>query len=101
MQAMLQGAKPVPLLLSVAIGVALRFLVPIPSGITVQAWTLLSIFVSTITGEHTAAVLQQAPIFRLASTLLSINSVHTRVSADADVSRASLACFCVWISLSG
>ncbi|KAL3139030.1 cytochrome P450-dit2 [Trebouxia sp. C0010 RCD-2024] len=44
------GAKPVPLLISIAIGVALRFLVPIPSGITVQAWTLLSIFVSTITG---------------------------------------------------
>ncbi|KAL3130986.1 cytochrome P450-dit2 [Trebouxia sp. C0009 RCD-2024] len=44
------GAKPVPLLLSIAIGVALRFLVPIPSGITIQAWTLLSIFVSTITG---------------------------------------------------
>lgn len=51
---MLQGAKPVPLLLSIAIGVALRFLVPIPSGITIQAWTLLSIFVSTITGKHLA-----------------------------------------------
>lgn len=47
----LQGAKPVPLLLSIAIGAALRFLVPIPEGITVQAWTLLSIFVSTITGK--------------------------------------------------
>ena len=47
----MQGAKPVPLLLSIAIGAALRFLVPIPQGITVQAWTLLSIFVSTITGE--------------------------------------------------
>lgn len=58
---MLQGAKPVPLLLSVAIGAALRFLVPIPSGITVQAWTLLSIFVSTITGKHTAAGVLTCP----------------------------------------
>lgn len=46
-----QGAKPVPFLAAVGIGLALRFLVPIPVGITVQAWTLLSIFVSTIAGE--------------------------------------------------
>ena len=48
----LQGAKPVPLAAAVGLGVALRFLVPIPAGITVQAWTLLSIFVSAIVGEH-------------------------------------------------
>lgn len=34
------------------LGVALRFLVPIPAGITVQAWTLLSIFVSAIVGQY-------------------------------------------------
>ena len=49
---LLQGAKPVPFFLSVAVGVLLRFVVPIPDGITVQAWTLLSIFVSTITGKN-------------------------------------------------
>ncbi len=54
----MQGAKPVPLLLSIAVGAALRFLIPIPQGITVQAWTLLSIFVSTITGDfHSGPVL--------------------------------------------
>lgn len=90
-QAMLQGAKPVPLLLSVAIGAALRFLVPIPSGITVQAWTLLSIFVSTITGKHTAADLQQAHMFRLALSLLSRQG--NQVSVDADLSRTLHACF--------
>lgn len=46
----LQGAKPVPFLAAVGLGLVLRFLVPIPVGITVQAWTLLSIFVSTIAG---------------------------------------------------
>lgn len=45
-----QGAKPAPFLVAVGIGLALRFLVPIPVGISVQAWTLLSIFVSTIAG---------------------------------------------------
>ena len=44
------GVKVVPLLGSAAIGLALRFLVPIPSGLSTQAWTLLSIFVSTIAG---------------------------------------------------
>ncbi len=46
----MQGAKIVPLLMSVSIGLALRFLVPPPIGVTMQAWTLLSIFVSTIAG---------------------------------------------------
>ena len=44
------GIKIIPLLASAAIGLALRFLVPIPSGLSTQAWTLLSIFVSTIAG---------------------------------------------------
>ena len=41
----------VPLLASVAIGVAVRYLVPVPEGVTLQAWSLLSIFVSTIAGK--------------------------------------------------
>ena len=44
------GVKPVPLLLSLSVGLALRFLVPVPDGITMQGWTLLSIFCSTIAG---------------------------------------------------
>ena len=46
------GAKMVPLAASVAIGLALRFAVPVPAGVTLQAWTLLAIFVSTIAGAH-------------------------------------------------
>ena len=44
------GAKPIPLLISLSLGLALRFLVPIPVGISMQGWNLLSIFVSTIAG---------------------------------------------------
>lgn len=44
------GAKLIPLALSVAIGLAVRFLVPKPVGITSQAWQLLAIFLSTIAG---------------------------------------------------
>ncbi|KAK9666920.1 hypothetical protein RND81_14G220900 [Saponaria officinalis] len=44
------GAKPIPLILSVAVGLILRFIIPKPVELTLQSWTLLSIFISTITG---------------------------------------------------
>ncbi|KAG8368635.1 hypothetical protein BUALT_Bualt15G0066100 [Buddleja alternifolia] len=45
-----QGAKLTPLIISLAIGIAVRFFVPIPPELTPQAWQLLSIFLSTIAG---------------------------------------------------
>ncbi|KAJ6814743.1 putative dicarboxylate transporter 2.1, chloroplastic [Iris pallida] len=44
------GAKPIPFLISIAVGLAVKFLVPKPLEITPQAWNLLSIFLSTIAG---------------------------------------------------
>ncbi|KAG6495877.1 dicarboxylate transporter 2.1, chloroplastic-like [Zingiber officinale] len=44
------GAKLVPLVISVAIGLAVRFAVPRPVEVTPQAWQLLAIFLSTIAG---------------------------------------------------
>ncbi|XP_050261856.1 dicarboxylate transporter 2.1, chloroplastic isoform X3 [Quercus robur] len=45
-----QSAKPIPLILSISIGLIIRFLIPKPPEVTPQAWQLLSIFVSTIAG---------------------------------------------------
>nr|XP_023911378.1 dicarboxylate transporter 2.1, chloroplastic-like [Quercus suber]POF11722.1 dicarboxylate transporter 2.1, chloroplastic [Quercus suber] len=45
-----QSAKPIPLFLSISIGLIVRFLIPKPPEVTPQAWQLLSIFVSTIAG---------------------------------------------------
>lgn len=45
-----KGAKIVPALLSIAVGVAVKFLIPCPAGVIPEAWTLLAIFLSTITG---------------------------------------------------
>lgn len=45
-----QGAKPLPFTLSVAVGIILRFFVPKPAAVSMQAWQLLAIFLSTITG---------------------------------------------------
>ena len=45
-----KGADPVKLAISVAVGAAVRFLIPVPAGVTPQAWQLLAIFLSTVTG---------------------------------------------------
>ncbi|KAL3350290.1 hypothetical protein AABB24_023001 [Solanum stoloniferum] len=45
-----QGAKLIPLIISVSIGLIVRFLVPRPPEVSPQAWQLLSIFLSTIAG---------------------------------------------------
>ena len=45
-----EGVKPLPFVLSVGVGLALRYLVPKPDAVTTQAWQLLAIFASTITG---------------------------------------------------
>ncbi|GAB2292016.1 cytochrome P450-dit2 [Dionaea muscipula] len=45
-----QGAKLVPLIISVAIGLLVRFAIPKPVDVSPQAWHLLAIFVSTIAG---------------------------------------------------
>ena len=44
------GAKLVPLVISLAVGLAVRFLAPRPVEMSPQAWQLLSIFLSTIAG---------------------------------------------------
>ncbi|KAK3133588.1 hypothetical protein QOZ80_6AG0538370 [Eleusine coracana subsp. coracana] len=44
------GAKLVPLVISVAVGLAVRFLAPRPADVSPEAWQLLSIFLSTIAG---------------------------------------------------
>ncbi|ESQ31457.1 hypothetical protein EUTSA_v10003941mg [Eutrema salsugineum] len=45
-----QGAKLVPLLISVLIGLTVRFLIPRPEQVTSQGWQLLSVFLFTISG---------------------------------------------------
>ncbi|XP_024400432.1 dicarboxylate transporter 2.1, chloroplastic [Physcomitrium patens] len=45
-----EGVQPIPFVLSVGVGLALRYLVKKPEAVTMQAWQLLSIFASTIAG---------------------------------------------------
>uniref|UniRef100_A0A5B6ZSC7 Dicarboxylate transporter 2.1 n=1 Tax=Davidia involucrata TaxID=16924 RepID=A0A5B6ZSC7_DAVIN len=45
-----QGAKLLPLIISVSVGLIVRFFVPKPPEVSTQAWQLLAIFLSTIAG---------------------------------------------------
>ncbi|CAH2043543.1 unnamed protein product [Thlaspi arvense] len=45
-----QGAKLIPLAISVSIGLIVRFLIPRPEQVTSQGWQLLSVFLFTISG---------------------------------------------------
>ncbi|KAF2562501.1 hypothetical protein F2Q70_00018982 [Brassica cretica] len=45
-----QGAKLVPLAISISIGLIVRFLIPRPEQVTSQGWQLLSVFLFTISG---------------------------------------------------
>ncbi|KAF9610629.1 hypothetical protein IFM89_023704 [Coptis chinensis] len=45
-----QGAKIIPLLISISIGLVIRFIVPKPIQVSTQAWQLLAIFLSTNIG---------------------------------------------------
>jgi hypothetical protein len=45
-----KGAKLSAAALSVGVGLAVQFLIPCPAAVAPQAWTLLAIFLSTITG---------------------------------------------------
>lgn len=50
-----KGAKWDKVAIAVAAGLALRFLAPIPAGITAQAWSAFSIFAATILGDSVNA----------------------------------------------
>ena len=71
----LAGAKIVPFLLSIAVGVAL-WLVPVPEGLEANAWHLLAIFLATIVGIITKA-LPMGGMTMLALTLLSASQTLT------------------------
>lgn len=52
-----QGAKPIPFLSILSLGIAMWFL-PVPDGLTVQAWHMFAIFVTTVV----ALIAQPVPV---------------------------------------
>lgn len=74
-----QGAKLVPLILSISVGLILRFAVSVPEGVTPQGWQLLSIFLSTIAG----LVLSPLPVGAWAFVGLTASIVTRTLSFSA------------------
>ncbi|KAF8411415.1 hypothetical protein HHK36_003964 [Tetracentron sinense] len=73
------GAKLVPFAISIAIGVIVRFFVPKPVEVSMQAWNLLAIFLSTIAG----LVLSPLPVGAWAFLGLTTSIVTQTLSFSA------------------
>ncbi|CAN1302945.1 Dicarboxylate transporter 2.1, chloroplastic [Linum perenne] len=74
-----QGAKLVPLVISVGIGLIVRFAIAKPAAVTPQAWQLLAIFLSTIAG----LVLSPLPVGAWAFLGLTTSIVTKTLSFSA------------------
>ena len=71
------GFKPIPMAVAVAIGLLIWFVVPVPEGVTPDAWHLLALFVGTI-----AAIIGKAmPIGALSVLAIALVAV-TGVTSD-------------------
>ncbi|KAF7129278.1 hypothetical protein RHSIM_Rhsim10G0167800 [Rhododendron simsii] len=75
------GAKPIPLLACIAIGVIFRFAIPKPSRVSHQAWQLLAIFLATIAG----LILGPLPIGSWAFVCLTVTVVTKTLTFAAAV----------------
>lgn len=74
-----EGAKIVPMIASIAVGLALYLFCPVPPGVDPRAWKLLSIFLSTVTG----LVLGPLPVGAWAFAGLTV-AVATRTLSFAE-----------------
>ncbi|CAH9110572.1 unnamed protein product [Cuscuta europaea] len=63
-----KGVKPIPLIISISIGLIFRFAVPKPSRVSTQGWQLLALFLTTIAG----LILSPLPVGGWAFTCLTI-----------------------------
>eukprot|EP00435_Cladocopium_sp_Y103_P049499 s2195_g14.t4 len=45
-----KGCEPVPTAITVGVGLFIRFMLPIPEGVSQQGWSILALFVATVVG---------------------------------------------------
>ncbi|KAL2504536.1 Dicarboxylate transporter 2.1 [Abeliophyllum distichum] len=74
-----RGAKPIPFIISISIGLLLRFAIPKPHSLTPKAWTLLSIFLTTISG----LILSPLPVGAWAFTCLTLTVITKTLTFSA------------------
>lgn len=66
--------KPIPALISIAIGLIIWFVIPVPEGVSPEAWHLLALFVATI-AAIIGKVLPIGAIAIIAVTLVALTGV--------------------------
>lgn len=91
------GFKPIPMAIAVVIGLLIWFVIPVPEGVTPQAWHLLALFVGTI-----AAIIGKAlPIGALsmiAVTLVALTGVtNDKPSAAINDALSSFSNSLIWL----
>ncbi|XP_076904387.1 dicarboxylate transporter 2.1, chloroplastic-like [Bidens hawaiensis] len=72
------GAKPIPLAISLIIGLLVCFAIPKPAEVTKQAWRLFAIFLTTITG----LILGPLPVGAWAFVCLTITVITRTLTFD-------------------
>ena len=82
------GFKPLPMAIAVALGLVIGFVIPVPEGVTPNAWHLLALFVGTI-----AAIIGKAlpigAISMIAIALVALSGVgNDKPAAGAWAGRA-------------
>ncbi|MAY71166.1 MAG: C4-dicarboxylate ABC transporter [Halomonas sp.] len=79
--------KPLPALVSVTLGLALWFVVPVPDGVNPEAWHLLAIFVATI-AAIIGKTMRIGALAIIAITLVALTGVTNPESSKGAVSDA-------------
>ncbi len=93
-----EGVKIIPLIITLAVGTIIWF-IPVPHGVTPQAWELLAIFVSTIVGIMTN-VLPMGAVALIAICVIALTGIldptNNRMALKLALSGFSDTVICWW-----
>lgn len=78
------GFRPIPAMISLAVALVIRFVIPVPDEVLAEGWTLLAIFIGIIT----AIIAKAMPIGALSIIGIALVAV-TGVTADTPDARMS------------
>ncbi|KAH6803819.1 dicarboxylate transport 2.1 [Perilla frutescens var. frutescens] len=74
-----KGARPLPFLVCIGVGLIIRFAVPKPKGVSEKGWSLLAIFITTIAG----LILSPLPVGAWAFICLTLTVVTKTLAFNA------------------
>lgn len=91
------GFKPVPAVIAIAIGLLIWFVIPVPAGVTANAWHLLALFVGTI-AAIIGKVMPIGALSMVAIALVAVTGVTNDKPAGAiDDALSSFSNSLIWL----